>query len=97
MITVEKNGGRGVCRPRYRAQRARIDDFSPYWRDLVRARDAWGGIEAFRERGIRVVPWTVNDESAMERLIELGVDGIITDRPDLLVALCRRRGIEIAP
>lgn len=31
--------------------------------------------------------WTINDEEAMRRLIELGVDGIVTDRPDLLKAL----------
>ncbi len=35
--------------------------------------------------GLRVIPWTVNDAVEMERLIGLGVDGIITDRPDLLV------------
>lgn len=34
------------------------------------------------ERGIRLVPWTVNDVPAMRRLIRLGVDGIITDYPD---------------
>ena len=44
---------------------------------------------------MRVVPWTVNDVGTMERLIDLGVDGIITDRPDLLIDLCRRKGIEM--
>jgi glycerophosphoryl diester phosphodiesterase len=34
--------------------------------------------------GLRVFPWTVNMESDMQRLIQLGVDGITTDRPDLL-------------
>ncbi len=33
--------------------------------------------------GLVVVPWTVNDPAEMESLLELGVDGIITDRPDL--------------
>jgi glycerophosphoryl diester phosphodiesterase len=34
--------------------------------------------------GVRVFPWTVNTEGDMVRLLELGVDGITTDRPDLL-------------
>jgi len=34
--------------------------------------------------GVRVYPWTVNGEADMQRLIELGVDGITTDRPDVL-------------
>jgi glycerophosphoryl diester phosphodiesterase len=34
--------------------------------------------------GVRVVVWTANDPHVMHRLLEAGVDGIITDRPDLL-------------
>ncbi len=34
------------------------------------------------ERGIKLIPWTVNDVPAMRRLVRLGVDGIITDYPD---------------
>jgi glycerophosphoryl diester phosphodiesterase len=37
--------------------------------------------------GLDVIPWTVNDRKDMEGLIALGVDGIITDRPDILVDL----------
>ena len=37
--------------------------------------------------GLDVIPWTVNDPKDMEALIALGVDGIITDRPDVLVEL----------
>ncbi len=40
-------------------------------------------VSAAHGAGLLVVPWTVNDPAAMDRLIELGVDGIITDRPDL--------------
>ncbi len=35
--------------------------------------------------GLLVIPWTVNDPDDMQELIELGVDGLITDRPDLLL------------
>ncbi len=33
--------------------------------------------------GLRVLPWTVNEVADMERLVGWGVDGVITDRPDL--------------
>ncbi|WKZ42795.1 MAG: glycerophosphodiester phosphodiesterase [Anaerolineales bacterium] len=41
-------------------------------------------------KNIRVEPWTVNDPELMKRYIEWGVDGIITDRPDLLIELLGR-------
>lgn len=34
--------------------------------------------------GMKLIPWTVNDVARMENLILLGVDGLITDYPDLL-------------
>lgn len=36
------------------------------------------------ETDMLVIPWTINDEDLMESYINLGVDGIITDYPDLL-------------
>jgi glycerophosphoryl diester phosphodiesterase len=37
--------------------------------------------------GMRLIPWTVNEPTDMQRLVTLGVDGITTDYPDLLVRL----------
>jgi glycerophosphoryl diester phosphodiesterase len=34
--------------------------------------------------GLKIHVWTINDEDTMQKLINLGVDGIITDRPKLL-------------
>ena len=36
---------------------------------------------------IKVIPWTVNEKADMKSLIEMGVDGIITDYPDRLIEL----------
>jgi glycerophosphoryl diester phosphodiesterase len=40
--------------------------------------------------GLKVVPWTVNGADEMRRLIDWKVDGLISDRPDLLAELCAR-------
>ena len=42
-----------------------------------------------RAAGVRVVPWTVNDEGDARRLLAWGVDGLTTDYPDRLAALAR--------
>ncbi len=39
-------------------------------------------VAKMKDRGYRVLAWTVNDPAEMRRLVEMGVDGIITDRPD---------------
>lgn len=44
-------------------------------------------VQQVRRRGQQINTWTVNEPAEMRRLIDLGVDGIITDRPDLLSAL----------
>lgn len=47
--------------------------------------------------GLRVIPWTVNDTADMERLIDWGVDGLITDRPDRLRAVMDQRSMPLPP
>lgn len=48
-----------------------------------------------REEGLRVIPWTVNDTADMERLIDWGVDGLITDHPERLRAVLRQRAMAL--
>ena len=40
---------------------------------------------------VAVHPWTIDDPADMERFLDMGVDGIITDRPDLMIELLRSR------
>ncbi|GHF34050.1 glycerophosphoryl diester phosphodiesterase [Amycolatopsis bartoniae] len=42
--------------------------------------------------GVEVHTWTIDDQAEMRRLLELGVHGIVTDRPDLLREVLRERG-----
>ena len=49
-------------------------------------------VQRAHDIGVRVLVWTVNDSSTMHRLLDQGVDGIITDRPDLLREVLVARG-----
>ena len=44
-------------------------------------------VQAAHNLALEVVPWTVNDPDRMRELLALGVDGLITDRPDLALQL----------
>ena len=66
--------------------------WSPYYRDLRPA-----DLEEAHRLGLRVVVWTVNDPSDMRRLIEAGVNGIITDYPDRLREVLREMGRDLPP
>ena len=47
--------------------------------------------------GVKVIPWTANERPDMERLIQMGVAGIITDYPDRLRAVMAERDIPLPP
>lgn len=53
------------------------DVYSPYYLLLNKK-----AVEICHQKGIKVVPWTVNERERMEKLVEMGVDGIITDYPN---------------
>ena len=56
----------------------RPDIYSPSYR-LVNQKL----LDRAHAEGVEVLPWTVNDAPIMRRLLEMGVDGVITDYPDL--------------
>ena len=62
--------------------------WSSFWRELDAAR-----VRQAQALGLKVLAWTVNDRDTMARMLDLGVDGLVTDRPDLAVELLRERGL----
>jgi glycerophosphoryl diester phosphodiesterase len=54
-------------------------------------------VAAARALGLKVIPWTVNERPDMERLIALGVDGLITDYPDRLRAVMAAKEMALPP
>lgn len=50
-------------------------------------------VEQAHALGMKVIPWTVNDRATAESLIVMGVDGIITDYPDMLGELLAESGL----
>lgn len=64
--------------------------WSPYYRDLTEA-----DLKEAQKLGLRVVVWTVNDPADMASLIDLGVDGIITDYPDRARQVMAEKGIAL--
>jgi glycerophosphoryl diester phosphodiesterase len=71
-------------------QAARCTVWSPLYRNATPAR-----IAEAHQLGLTVVPWTVNDPADMARLIELRVDGLITDYPDRLREVMADKGLPL--
>ncbi len=72
---------------------APADIYSPSIRLVSRAT-----VDAVHRAGIPIVPWTVDDPTQMERLLEMGIgtlrgDGIITNYPDRLIQALRAKGL----
>jgi glycerophosphoryl diester phosphodiesterase len=70
--------------------------WTPVWAPAYRGLTAWQIGEA-HALGLRVVPWTVNDQADMAMLITLGVDGLCTDRPDLAREVIAAFGLTLPP
>jgi hypothetical protein len=63
--------------------------WSSFWREL----DAQKVREA-QSLGLKVLAWTVNDRETMGQMLDLGVDGLVTDRPDIAIDLLDTAGLE---
>ena len=73
-----------------------IDIFSPFWR-LIMPKDSLflgNTVDELKNNGFPVIPWTINRTKTMEKVILLGVDGIITDYPDSLLMVMKKMGIK---
>ena len=60
--------------------------YSPDFHLLTAAEVTW-----LHGKNIRILPWTVNESHDMTTLLNLGVDGIITDYPEKLIALMKAK------
>ena len=52
-------------------------------------------VDEARALGLRVLPWTVNEPADMARLIDMGVDGLITDYPDRARKVMADKGLPL--
>lgn len=66
--------------------------WSPHFGNLSRA-----AIERAHDLDLHVIPWTVNEPADMERLVDWGVDGLITDYPDRLRHVLAQRNQPLPP
>ncbi len=64
--------------------------WSPYVGDLTKA-----ALDEARTLGLTVVVWTVNEPAQIARMLALGVDGIISDRPDRVRQAMEDRGLPL--
>jgi glycerophosphoryl diester phosphodiesterase len=63
----------------------------PRWHGRVRVVDP-ALLRYARRAGVEVHVWTIDTAPEMTELLDLGVDGLVTDRPDILRAVLRGRG-----
>ena len=64
--------------------------WSPFFRDVTAE-----ALAEAKSLGLKTAVWTVNDRADLIRMVELGVDGIITDYPDRLRAVMAEKGLPL--
>lgn len=66
------------------------DIISPYYTEISKQ-----DVDEAHSLGMKVVPWTVNNEKDMNMLLDMGIDGIISDKPWLLKQVLEKRNIKL--
>ena len=66
------------------------DIISPYYTEISKQ-----DVDEAHSLGMKVVPWTVNNEKDMNMLLDMGVDGITSDKPWLLKQVLEKRNIKL--
>lgn len=95
-------GARGVFRF-WAGVRTGLHRFDRYPFDALQVPVAWNGltvvdrafVEAAHDHRLRVHVWTIDEPDEMHRLLDLGVDGVMTDRPDRLAEVFAARGLSL--
>ncbi len=64
--------------------------WSPHFADLTHA-----ALQEAHALGLKVLPWTVNEPALIDRLLDWGVDGLISDYPDRVRAAMAQRGMPL--
>ena len=85
-LDVDDHGGSA---PRL-VKAAGCREWSAFYRDLKPQ-----SVAEAKRLGLRVLAWTVNDSPGMERMMNMGVDGIITDHPERLRRIVEARGLPL--
>jgi glycerophosphoryl diester phosphodiesterase len=76
---------------RWPVSRVAYDGYQvPEWAGRTHVVSRWF-VECAHRAGLGVQVWTVDDEADARRLLAWGVDALITDRPDIIVPICRPR------
>lgn len=63
--------------------------WSPFWRNVTA-----DSVTEAHGLGLKVIPWTVNTAAEMAALVDLGVDGLITDYPDRAQPVLAAKGLK---
>lgn len=99
MPEVATGASESEVRSFFYAQTLRVSAFYRPTADALQVPENFGNIhvlsphfvQAAHARDVAVHAWTINDVESMRRLLDMGIDGIITDRPDLALEVLGRK------